>query len=84
MAPRRAALAINVASTDGEEFPYFTDFWLVRPAPEQRTLTIYALLDSPSVAGAYRFEMRPGATTVVEVTATLYPRKSVDKLGWRR
>ena len=74
-------LAINVAGTGGEEFTYFTDFWLVRPAPEQRTLTVYALLDSPSVVGAYRFEVRPGTTSVVEVTATLYARQSVDKLG---
>lgn len=74
-------LAINVATTNGEEFPYFSDFWLVRPAPTQRTLTVYALLDSPSLAGAYRFEIRPGATTDVEVTATLYARKSVEKLG---
>src|SRR5580658_5916468 len=75
-------LAINVASTSGgEEYPYFTDFWLVRPAPEQRTLTIYALLDSPSLTGAYRFEIIPGNTTTVEVTATLYLRKTVDKLG---
>lgn len=74
-------LAINVASPGGEEFTYFTDFWLVRPAPGQRTLTIYALLDSPSIAGAYRFEVRPGTTSVVEVTATLYARQSVDKLG---
>jgi glucans biosynthesis protein len=74
-------IAINVAGAGGEEFAYFTDFWLVRPAPEQRTLTIYALLDSPSIAGAYRFEVRPGMTSAVEVTATLYPRQSVDKLG---
>jgi glucans biosynthesis protein len=74
-------LAINVATTDGEEFPYFSDFWLVRPAPAQRTMTVYALLDSPSLAAAYRFEIRPGATTDVEVTATLYARKSVQKLG---
>ncbi|HEY6453158.1 MAG TPA: glucan biosynthesis protein G [Steroidobacteraceae bacterium] len=74
-------LAINVATTQGEEFPYFSDFWLVKPGPMQRSLTIYALLDSPSLAGAYRFEIRPGATTDVEVTATLYARKSVDKLG---
>lgn len=74
-------LAIDVASPTGEEFPYFTDFWLVKPPPQQRTLTIYALLDSPSLTGAYRFEVRPGDTTDVEVTATLYPRKSVEKLG---
>ncbi len=74
-------LAINVATSEGEEFPYFSDFWLVRPPPDQRTMTIYALLDSPSLTGAYRFEVRPGATTNVEVTGTLYARKSVDKLG---
>ena len=75
-------LALNVASTSGgEEIPYFSDFWLVRPAHEQRTMTVYALLDSPSLAGAYRFELRPGATTDVEVTETLYPRKDVEKLG---
>ena len=74
-------LGINTATTTGEEFPYFSDFWLVRPTPEQRNLTIYALLDSPSLAGAYRFEIRPGSTTDVEVTATLYARKAVDKLG---
>ncbi|MFI4868178.1 MAG: glucan biosynthesis protein [Steroidobacterales bacterium] len=74
-------LAINVATTGGEEFPYFTDFWLVRPSPEQRTLTIYAVLDSPSLTGAYRFEIRPGMTSTVEVTATLFARKDVEKVG---
>ena len=74
-------LAVNTATPGGEEFPYFTDFWLVRPDPKQRTMTIYALLDSPSVSGAYRFELRPGTTTQVEVTAELYPRRSVEKLG---
>ncbi|HZT04845.1 MAG TPA: glucan biosynthesis protein [Steroidobacteraceae bacterium] len=74
-------LAIDTASTAGEEFPYFTDFWLVRPEPNQRTMTIYALLDSPSVAGAYEFDIRPGTVTQVQVTAELYPRRAVDKLG---
>ena len=45
-------LAVNTASPNGEEFPYFTDFWLVKPDAKQRTLTVYALLDSPSVSGA--------------------------------
>jgi glucans biosynthesis protein len=74
-------LAVNMASPNGEEFPWFSDFWLVRPPTGQRTLTVYALLDSPSLSGAYRFEIRPGATTDVEVTATLYARRGVEKLG---
>ncbi len=66
----------------GEEFPWFTDFWLVRPTdPEQRTLTLYALLDSESISGAYQFIVRPGSITQVEVTSTLFPRRSIAKLG---
>jgi periplasmic glucans biosynthesis protein len=75
-------LAINTAAKSGEEFPWFTDFWLVRPTdPEQRTLTLYALLDSDSIAGAYQFIVRPGSITQVEVTSTLYPRRAIQKLG---
>ncbi|HVW70681.1 MAG TPA: glucan biosynthesis protein, partial [Steroidobacteraceae bacterium] len=74
-------LAIDTASTSGEEFPYFTDFWLVKPEPTARTLTIYALLDSPGITGAYQFEVRPGTTTQVQVTAELFPRRAIAKLG---
>ena len=75
-------LAINTAAKNGEESPRFTDFWLVRPTdPEQRTLTLYALLDSDSIAGAYQFNVRPGSITQVEVTSTLYPRRTIQKLG---
>jgi periplasmic glucans biosynthesis protein len=74
-------LAIDTATPAGEEYPYFTDFWLVRPEPNQLTLTIYALLDSPSLTGAYEFDVRPGTITQVQVTAELYPRQAVDKLG---
>ena len=76
------ALAIDTASASGEEIPAFTDFWLVRPAQaQQRSLTIYALLDSPSVVGAYQFEVRPGAITQVEIHSELFPRRSIAKLG---
>ena len=60
-------LAVNTATVGGEEFPAFTDFWLVRPEKEQRVLTIYALLDSESVTGAYRFDIHPDSMTQVEV-----------------
>ena len=74
-------LAIDTAAQSGEEFPTFTDFWLVRPQPNDRSLTIYALLDSRSVAGAYQFEVRPGEVTQVEVHCELYPRRTIAKLG---
>lgn len=74
-------LAVDTATTRGEEFPYFTDFWLVRPKPADRTLVLYAVLDSKSVAGAYRFEIRPGNKTQVEVQSRLYPRRKLEKVG---
>ena len=74
-------LAIDTAEPGSEEFPTFTDFWLVRPQPNDRTLTVYALLDSKSVAGAYQFEIRPGETTQVEVHCELFARRAIAKLG---
>jgi glucans biosynthesis protein len=64
-----------------EEFPLFTTFWLVQPAPHATEITFYALLDSPSVTGAYQFQLRPGVETQADVTATLYFRRPVAHLG---
>lgn len=74
-------LAIDTALPSGEEFPYFKEFWLVRPAADANQMVIYALLDSPRITGAYRFLIRPGEQTVVEVQAKLFARKDITKLG---
>lgn len=74
-------LAINTAETSGEEFPRFVEFWIARPAPAAQEFTIYALLDSPRLAGAYRFILKPGAETSVAVNARLYAREAVAKLS---
>ncbi len=74
-------LAIDCGMDRPEEFPMFTAFWLERPAPNAGTLTVYALLDSPSLAGAYRFNIAPAATLLMEVDAALYPRRDIARLG---
>lgn len=74
-------LAIDTGLPSGEEFPSFKEFWLERPAPDAREVSLYALLDSPSVAGAYSFLVQPGERTVVHVRARLYFRKPVKELG---
>jgi glucans biosynthesis protein len=74
-------LAIDTASSSGEEFPYFREFWLGKPAPGAKEMTIWALLDSPSVAGAYRFTVRPGGETTVDVEARLFLRREIEKVG---
>ncbi|GMV56241.1 MAG: hypothetical protein AMXMBFR6_20460 [Betaproteobacteria bacterium] len=74
-------LAIDTALSSGEEFPRFTEFWLARPSATATELVIYGLLDSPRAAGAYRFVLRPGVTTTMDVTSRLFLRQEVGKLG---
>ena len=74
-------LAVDTAESSGEEFPWFREFWLVVPSPGAKEMEIYALLDSPSVAGAYRFVVRPSVETEVGVEARLFMRREVKKLG---
>jgi glucans biosynthesis protein len=75
-------LAVDTVGGAGpEEFPRFTEFWLERPAPGARALVIDALLDSPSVAGAYRFTVTPGAETRIDVEARLFARRTISTFG---
>ena len=74
-------LAIDTALYSGEEFPRFVEFWIERPAPKAKELTIYALLDSRRVSGAYRFVVNPGVETTLDVKAQLYVRENISKLG---
>ncbi|WP_225411382.1 glucan biosynthesis protein [Stigmatella hybrida] len=74
-------LAIDTALPSGEEFPAFREFWLEKPEAKSDRVVVHALLDSPSVTGAYRFVIIPGKSTVMEVEATLFARKPVKQLG---
>jgi glucans biosynthesis protein len=74
-------LAIDTALPRGEEFPWFSEFWLVRPAPGAPELTVYALLESPGLTGAYRFAIRPGEQTVLQVSSRIFRRWKISKLG---
>jgi len=74
-------LAINTGTASPEEFPRFSDFYLEKPAPSSKTVVVNAALDSPSATGAFRFEITPGAATVMNVTARLFFRKDVSELG---
>lgn len=74
-------LAIDTAEPKGEEFPVFREFWLVKPGPTDTRMVMYALLDSPSITGAYRFEVLPGAPTEMLVEARLFARKDILKVG---
>jgi glucans biosynthesis protein len=74
-------LALNTGAREGEEFPFFRAFWIERPQPAARAIVVHALLDSVSTTGAYRFTIRPGEATVMDVEMTLYPRVDLKLAG---
>jgi len=74
-------LALKTGDPSGEEFPEFIEYWLEAPAPEQKHFVLHALLDSPSVAGAYRFTITPGTSCEMDVEVTLFPRVDLTHAG---
>lgn len=81
-------LAIDTAMPQPEEFPRFSQYWLEEAGDDPTTpLTIYGLLDSPSVAGAYRMvterltDSRDVHRIVMVIDAQLYARKDIERLG---
>jgi len=73
-------LAIN-AGLNPEEFPFFRSFYVEEPQEGDKSITLYALLDSPSIAGACRFIFTPDEATSVDVELDLYPRVTIERLG---
>jgi periplasmic glucans biosynthesis protein len=64
-----------------EEFPIFTEFWIGKPFGNAPEATVYGLLNSDSVTGAYQFIIKPGETTECKVRATLFFRKVPQLIG---
>lgn len=74
-------VAVNTIGGEPEEFPDFTHFWFVKPAAGDKFFKVLALLNGPSICGAYQFDAMPGKTTEMFVKGTLYLRKPVKMLG---
>lgn len=75
------ALAINTATPVAEDFPVFTDFWLVRPSRSSRELTVFGLFDGTNAAGALRWVIQPGPSTVAKIDAVIFLRGPVERVG---
>ena len=73
--------AVNTGLPVAEEFPRFRSFWLQRPELGDLHLTVFALLDAPSLTGAYRFVIHPGANLDMAVSAAIYPRRFLEHFG---
>lgn len=74
-------LALDTGLTRAEEFPYYKEFWIEKPQADSDTLTVYALMDSESVTGAYRFVIHPGLEVVMNVKSRIFVRSPVQRFG---
>lgn len=72
-------VAVDTGIDGREEFPSFTEFW-IEPTGAM-AYTIYALLDGPSLTGAYRFVSSHPDAVVQDVSSVLYLRRDVERLG---
>jgi glucans biosynthesis protein len=75
-------LAIDtVVYEQPEEFPDFTQIYFETPRAGSDSVTLYALLEGPSVAGAFRFVMRRENAVVMDITSQFHLRRDVARLG---
>jgi glucans biosynthesis protein len=75
-------LAVDVAMPDHpEEFPIFTRFYFQPEVAGSHAVTVYAALEGPSVAGAYRFVMQRDRAVTMDIEARLFLRRDVGRLG---
>lgn len=72
-------LAIDTVGGSGEEFPRFTEFWLVKPQAQSTKVTVYALMDSPRATGAFQFDITPGPQTTTTVRSRVFVRATAGK-----
>ena len=74
-------VTIDTAVPGPEEFPDFVEFYFSPGASEADPVTVLALLDGPSIAGAYRFQLWRTKGVIMEVDAQLFLRRDVLRLG---
>lgn len=74
-------LALKTGDPMGEEFPDFVAFWVETPDDHDASVTLHALMDSPSCTGAFRFEITHGDVLDMEVEATIFARTEMSHVG---
>ncbi|MGO9006430.1 MAG: glucan biosynthesis protein [Beijerinckiaceae bacterium] len=75
------AIALDVAvAGKAEEFPDFTKFYIDETAAGD-SLTIYALLEGPSIVGASKFVMTRGNGVVMDIDQALFLRAAISRFG---
>jgi len=71
-------IAIDTALQTPEEFPRFTTFYIEEGQDE---IVVHALLDGPSITGAFRIRCRHPKGVIMDVEARLFAREDIKRLG---
>lgn len=79
LSARGLALDTAVAGK-GEEFPDFTKIYISKPK-DGDTVIVHALLEGPSVVGAYQFVMARGKGVIMDIDQALFLRADVARFG---
>ncbi len=74
-------IAVNTATSVPEEFPDFRQFFIEPAKNPEDPVTVYALLDGPSITGAYKFLLYRGEGVTMDVEKHLFLRKDIERLG---
>jgi glucans biosynthesis protein len=74
-------IALDVAASGPEEFPDFTEFYISPAGGADSPVEVYALLNGPSVTGAYHFSLTRTEGVVMDVEKNLFLRQAVERLG---
>ena len=74
-------IAVNTALGMPEEFPDFREFYIEPAKTAGEAVKIHALLDGPSITGAFRFLISRGTGVVMDVEKHLFLRKDIERLG---
>ncbi|MFC4352418.1 glucan biosynthesis protein [Fodinicurvata halophila] len=74
-------IAVNTATGGPEEFPDFTEFYIASAPNREEAVRVYALLEGPSLTGAFRFEIRRTDGVLMEVDSHLFTRRAIERFG---
>ncbi|HEX6242102.1 MAG TPA: glucan biosynthesis protein, partial [Polyangiales bacterium] len=75
------ALAVDTGEPTPEEFPRFSELYLVKPRADDRSQWVLASIEGRRVTGAAAFRITPGDDTTVDVSLSLFFREPVAVLG---
>lgn len=74
-------LAIGSGDPGPEEFPDFIEHWFEPALSEDAPVIVHSLLSSPSITGAYRFELRRTSGVIMDIDCRLFPRTEIGRMG---